>query len=103
MPWPITTADVVAQLGVTPSSATDQAWVERATGAAVRWVERHVPALELEDADRQAGAVLLAARLYARRNSPGGVVALGDMGAGYISRQDPDVSALLGLARPRVG
>lgn len=103
MPWPITRADLVGELGVEPRSAVDVAWADRCVAGAVRYVERNVPAVELDDEDRQLGAVMLAARLYARRNSPGGVVALGELGATYVARADPDVVRLLGLGAPRVG
>lgn len=52
------------------------------------------------------GAVLLAARLFSRRNSPSGVASFGDQGAVYVQRNDPDVAMLLGLgnyAPPAVG
>jgi hypothetical protein len=51
------------------------------------------------------GATMLAARLYRRRNSPGGIEAFADA-AVYVGRTDPDVSRLLQLdhyAPPRVG
>lgn len=52
------------------------------------------------------GALMLAARLYTRRNSPNGVEAFTDGGATYVARYDPDVARLLhvdGFAKPRVG
>lgn len=52
------------------------------------------------------GAVMLAARVYRRRNSPAGVESLGEMGPVYISRNDPDLAQLLQIGRyapPRVG
>lgn len=52
------------------------------------------------------GFKMLVARLYRRRNSPGGIEALGDTGPVYISRRDPDIAMLLGLGeytRPAVG
>ncbi len=51
------------------------------------------------------GATMLAARLFRRRNSPGGVEAFADA-AVYVGRTDPDVARLLQLdpfAPPRVG
>lgn len=52
------------------------------------------------------GFTMLVARLYRRRNSPGGIEALGETGPVYISRRDPDIAMLLGLGeytRPAVG
>lgn len=53
-----------------------------------------------------AGALLLAGRLYRRRNSPAGVEAMTDTGVAYVARTDPDVARLLRIennAPPRVG
>lgn len=52
------------------------------------------------------GAVLLASRVFSRRNSPEGVAAFGDQGAIYVQRNDPDVAMMLrigGWAKPAVG
>jgi hypothetical protein len=52
------------------------------------------------------GATMLAARLFRRRNSPGGVESFGTDGAVYVSRNDPDFALLLQLGnyqRPQVG
>jgi hypothetical protein len=52
------------------------------------------------------GGVMLAARLYRRRNSPGGVEDMGNLGAVYIQRNDPDIAMLLEIGtykRPQVG
>ena len=51
-------------------------------------------------------AIMLASRLYKRRNSANGVEALTGDGAAYVSRYDSDISRLLridGNTRPRVG
>jgi len=51
-------------------------------------------------------AVMLAARLYRRRNSPNGIEAMTDGGASYVSRYDSDISRMLridGYTRPAVG
>lgn len=52
------------------------------------------------------GGVMLASRIYRRRNSPAGVESFGELGGVYIQRNDPDVAQLLGLGvfkRPQVG
>lgn len=52
------------------------------------------------------GALMLGARLYRRRNSPAGVESMGELGPVYVSRNDPDLSQLLGFgrwAKPRIG
>lgn len=57
-------------------------------------------------ADLVHGCVMLAARLFIRRNSPDGVAAFGDAGPAYVRRNDPDVAMLLQIGdytRPAVG
>ena len=55
----------------------------------------------------ELGAVMLAARLVRRRNSPQGVAAFTEQGgAAYVSRHDPDVAQMLRIgsyAAPQVG
>lgn len=51
-------------------------------------------------------AVMFAARLYNRRNSPNGIEAMNEMGTTYVTRYDPDVARMLRLddhRTPRVG
>lgn len=57
-------------------------------------------------ADFTQGTTMLAGRMWRRRNSPGGLETMGDMGPVYVRRSDPDVAMLLGLGEytpPRVG
>ena len=52
------------------------------------------------------GALMLAARMWRRRNTPGGVEASGAFGVAYVRRNDPDVAQMLELgeyAAPGVG
>lgn len=54
----------------------------------------------------ELGAVMLAARLHRRRNSPNGVESFSDMGAAYVSRYDSDLDRQLRInawTPPRVG
>jgi hypothetical protein len=51
---------------------------------------------------RQAGK-LATARLVARADSPNGVVAFQELGAGSLLAQDPDVRRLVGRPRPVFG
>lgn len=54
-------------------------------------------------ADTELGAVMLAARLVRRRNSPAGVEAFNADATVYVRRNDPDVSRLLRLDAPAIG
>lgn len=112
MSWPIQTSDVTAYLGVTPAGDADQVALDRATAAVVRWVARNVDGIPLPiiegdpvDAgeDIELGAVMLAARWYARRSSSQGIASFGEFGPAYVQRTDPDVASLLGLSKPSVG
>lgn len=52
------------------------------------------------------GGNMLAARWVRRRNSPAGVEAMGEFGAAYVMRSDPDIAQLLQLGSwqpPAVG
>lgn len=69
--------------------------VTEATNAANAFVAR-VARVNPPTDDVHTGATMLAARIYRRRNSPGGVEAFTDA-AVYISRTDPDVAALLSI------
>lgn len=47
------------------------------------------------------GAVMLAARITRRRNSPAGVESFTELGPTYVSRYDVDLDRLLGLGNYR--
>lgn len=103
--WPITRDDVQGHLGVIPAGDRDTIHLDRVVAAVTRFVERHhepeVLAADVEDLE--LGAVLLAARLYARRGSPLGVASFGELGTAYVQRHDPDILSMLRLDRPGVG
>jgi hypothetical protein len=54
-------------------------------------------------AHQHFGATMLAARLYRRKDSPGGLADFGTEGAAYVSGNWPDVAMLLGLGNYSVG
>jgi hypothetical protein len=98
-----TTAAVAAHLSMDPTDGAVLAKLE-ATVAAVNAL---VPRLATAPAAAvELGGILLAARLYRRRNSPEGVATFTADGAVYVQRNDPDVAMLLGIgayAPPVVG
>lgn len=52
------------------------------------------------------GAVMLAGRLWRRKQSPDGVAAANDFGPVYVQRNDPDIALMLEIgdhAKPAVG
>lgn len=104
---PATLAAVRARLPQNGTGVTDdelRVLVAAVNRRAARWVSREPDGSWAPD--HALGASLLAARLYARRNSPAGVQTFGTEGTAYVVRQDPDVAMLLQLgpyAVPRVG
>lgn len=66
----------------------------------LRWRDR--PTAGWSD-DHRLGATLLAARLYRRKDSPGGMAEFGMEGAAYVSGNWPDVAMLLGIGNYAVG
>lgn len=49
------------------------------------------------------GAVMVVARYWRRRGSPGGIDTYADSGPVYVARYDPDAARLLRLNAPAVG
>lgn len=97
------TAEQVAQWAKGDLDASDPTLIE-----CVDTVNRLVTSWHGDQwpAGADLGAVMLAARLHRRRNSPGGVESFGDMGASYIPRYDADLDRLLRIndwKAPQVG
>lgn len=102
--------DCLTWLKIT-AGTTQADQVELARRAAGEWVEDQRPDL-LGGTDEEptftAGArvvqagLLSTARLYTRQGSPSGLVEYGEFAASVL-RSDPDVRAMLGRPRPRVG
>jgi hypothetical protein len=69
--------------------------LERALTAATSWVRERVMADRFDDDETQEAIVLLANRLYKRRQSPEGVSGWGELGVIRILARDPDIEALL--------
>lgn len=102
-------------LGLDPTAAGLDADAAAVVAPAVRGFVDALPAIRrtLTDTGETAwatstalGAIMLAARLIRRRNSPAGIEAFTSDAAVYVSRQDPDVAQLLRVgpyAPPRVG
>lgn len=110
-------ADVKAQLRLAGADTADDDLVTRCAAAVEPQVQRarpdQYPAAAPQvvgppytpDAEVYQAAVMLAARLVRRRNSPGGVETFGES-VTYVSRYDPDIARALrsGLwALPGVG
>lgn len=101
----IVEADVEAWLRL--DAGTDADLIADVVAATNVWVSRtpYVASIPTDldwPADILQGATMLAARLYRRRNTPGGIEAFG-ADAVYVPRRDADVTAMLHLAAPRVG
>lgn len=51
--------------------------------------------LEVWTKDTEHAAIMLASRLYTRRNSPNGIETMNELGTSYVARYDPDIEKLL--------
>jgi hypothetical protein len=95
-------ADVKDQLRIAAGDPTDDALINRCAAAVEPQVERArpdqrvdgPPAAYVPDAEVYQAAVMLAARLVRRRNSPGGVETFGES-VTYVSRMDPEIARAL--------
>jgi hypothetical protein len=99
-------ADVKAQLRITGADTADDDLVTRCAAAVEPQVQRARPDLYpvvaptdvgapfTPDAEVYQAAVMLAARLVRRRNSPGGVETFGES-VTFVSRYDPDIARAL--------
>lgn len=108
---PAVLADVKKLLGFKAGDATDDDRLARIV-AAVNSLVRDLPIASRSDglvvfhARVVEGANMLAARIWRRKDSPAGVVSVGDFGPVYVQRNDPDVALLLELgahSKPMVG
>lgn len=90
-----TVRDVVAGVNALVNQANGTRWVpdtsEGAAPDATTWA-----------ADTYLGALMYAARLVRRANSPGGIEAFFETGVAYVQRTDPDVAVLLRLGSSSV-
>jgi hypothetical protein len=107
-PWPLTTADVAAALGIADDPAN--LWLAEVTAATIDVVERERrdlfdqsdPPVFVASADVHAGATLHATNLYRRRDTYGGGGQLDDLGTlAALPLVDPMVDRLLGVGRWR--
>lgn len=69
--------------------------LERSLAAATAWVRERVKPELFGDDETQEAIILIASRLYKRRNSPEGVAGWGDLGVIRIVASDPDINRLL--------
>lgn len=110
-------ADVRDQLRIGAGDTADDALIVRCAAAVEPQVQRarpdlwvdgdeaSVPRMYTPDAEVYQAAVMLAARLFRRRNSPGGVESFGDS-VTFVSRYDPEIQRALrtgAYALPGVG
>jgi len=67
----------------------------RSLTAATSWVRDRVYPQCFDDDETQEAILLMASRLYKRKNSPEGVAGWGDLGVIRIISTDPDITRLL--------
>lgn len=109
MSWPPTLEDLKNDKDIAADDALDDEALTRRLDAAVAFVERVRPRFNYTDdptstlpaptADLVLGTLMLASRLYTRRSSPDGLVALADMATGRVPSFDPDIERMLRIGR----
>lgn len=101
--------EVASWSGITVIGSQEQTILPLIVDAVNAYVDA-LPHIDRDEAGQWApttrlGAIMLAARLYRRKNSPGGIEAVGDS-MSYIARYDSDISRLLNtdtFRKPVVG
>lgn len=111
MPQPTTEPTELGKVKLYLSISDDR--LDDAVTEACDAVNAFVRTLRVADVDGEdwpayvmLGATMMAGRLVRRRNSPSGVEAFTDAGGVYVSRNDPDVAAMLRIGayqQPSVG
>ena len=76
-------------------STKDDGHLSLCLEAAGAWIYDRVDSRYIQKSEVQQAVLLLAARLYKRRQSPEGVAGWEDMGAVRIISRDPDVERLI--------
>ena len=112
MAWPPILADLKEDLGdeYEPSDRDDTR-LQTNLDAAVAFVERvHAGSFDFGDEspeselpqppdDMELGTIRLAGRWYIRRQSPAGMLDMGDMGANRVPSFDPDIDRMLRIGK----
>jgi hypothetical protein len=76
-------------------STKDDAILTLCLGAAGDWIYDRVSSEYVQKREVQEAVLLLASRLYKRRQSPEGVAGWEDMGAVRVTSRDPDIERLI--------
>jgi hypothetical protein len=89
-------------LGNVVLSSRDDVALQWALYAAMAWVMERRKDISYQGAwtvpwDIRLGTLRLAARWFVRRNSPNGLVQMGELGAGQVPAVDPDIYLQLGI------
>ena len=109
---PVTLAAVKAELSYTSVDAARDARLQIRVDAVNSWVRQLPVAADsltygapppAWPAYITLGSLMLATRLWRRKDSPSGVEAFTDGSAFYVQRNDPDVARMLKLTLPMVG
>jgi hypothetical protein len=77
------------------TSASDDNVLQKKIETANSWVLERIMAGHEQAPEVQEAILMLAARLYKRRQSPEGVAGWGDLGVIRVMAKDPDIKALL--------
>ncbi|MFD4196624.1 phage head-tail connector protein [Amycolatopsis thermoflava] len=111
MTWPPSLDELKSDRKIPLDDHRDDEALQRDLDTAVDYVEDVRPEFNytgdaLSDAPAptariRQGTIRLAGRWYDRRNSPNGLVDMGELGANRIPSVDPDIERMLGIGRYR--
>ena len=110
MAWPPALSDFKADLEIPSDDTTTDVAFQEVLDAAVAYVERvragdyaftgePTVLLPAPPDDLVLGTIRLAGRWHRRRQSPDGLVSMGELGTGRIPSVDPDIERMLGVGR----
>lgn len=91
----VTAESVAGWLKIGLPTGDELARLELVIAAVAAHLSAHYVISDPPDAAQDLAAIMLAARLWQRRDSPGGVQGFGEFGPVRVTRVDPDIARML--------
>lgn len=109
MAWPPTLEELKVDMKINLADTRDDDRLQQTLDAAVAFIEDRRPHINYTadplstypepKADLVLGTLRLAGRWHTRRDSPDGLVSMGELGSGRVPSIDPDIEKLLRIGR----
>ncbi|HEV7649391.1 MAG TPA: phage head-tail connector protein [Actinophytocola sp.] len=107
--WPPELTELKVDMKIDPDDERDDERLQQTLDAAVSFVESVRTRINYTEdplstrpepgADLVLGTLRLAGRWHTRRDSPDGLVSMGELGSGRVPSIDPDIEKLLRIGR----